>query len=255
MFALLSVDSLCIFSTVCAKPHSSKRLQKRNAFRNMAPQLHYSLNALFLPMGEGMTRRVLVLVFFAVSLGTLLAHAGPVIEISEPPCLDTDMQVHNLDNGFHFPTIGGGGQFGFCNKTDEDWHRLLIAIHTTVSADTVTCLHGAFLACNVFSNENDPGFVYVLFDGVSEGFLPFVPASPGVPINERFTVNLDCQQIRSCTPVPDGTGAWTDDTVGFGYANFNSTTLPTPSLPEPGTLALLSIGAVAIGYILKKRRL
>jgi hypothetical protein len=199
-----------------------------------------------------MTRCVLA-IFFALSLGTLLAHAGPVIEISEPPCTSTDTLVTSLNNGFQFSPINGGGVFGFCNETDTNWTRLLLAISTSVT-DTVTCIPGAFLSCASFTDPNHPGFIYVFFDGVSAGLPPFVPPHPGVPDGSRFEVNLDCQNVRGCTPVPDGTGAWTGDTIGFGYANFDpNDPLPTPSpVPEPATLGLVSAG-VAVGFFRRKR--
>ncbi len=196
-----------------------------------------------------MARRLLLL-FFVLAL--TVAASATRIQISEPPCTpnDTDVPASAINNFGPFVPINGGGQFGFCNKTGQDWTSILIAIRTSLDISQIECVPGAFLACIKSTTPAAPGVDYLYFLGTPgnpQFGIPFF----GVKNNERFTVNLDCAPGDICLDPP----LWPDDTVIYGYGNIPITApfpIPPASTPEPATLALLSTG-LAAGIWRRKR--
>jgi hypothetical protein len=174
------------------------------------------------------------------------------IQISEPQCTPGDIDVPpSPDNSFGFIPVNGGGVFGFCNQTGQDWTSLLIAVRTTVSINNIVCdPSNAFAACFKATDPQAPGVDYLFFLGTAgrPPIFPFV----GVRNNERFTIDLNCNPGDICSTPPD----WPDGTEFFGYGNFNlDNPLPIPpsSTPEPASLTLLGAG-IAAAFWRKKAR-
>src|SRR6202795_3814796 len=113
-----------------------------------------------------MVRRF-VLLLFLISL--TVAASATRIQISEPQCQPGDTDVTQMSNGFSITPINGGGTFGFCNHTGQDWAALLIALRTTVGPDQIDCSTSAFESCTKTTNPNVPGVVYAFFSGVTTG--------------------------------------------------------------------------------------
>jgi hypothetical protein len=176
------------------------------------------------------------------------------IQISEPQCQpgDTDVFASPLNNFGPIQPVNGGGEFGFCNRTGQDWTSILIAVQTTVPLANIVCdPSNAFLACLKATSPDVPNLDYLYFVGLAENPpFPFV----GIRNNERFTISLDCDPSApgGCSTPPD----WPEGTTFWGYGNFplGQQPLPNPlSTPEPASLALLGAGIAAVLWRKKAR--
>jgi len=219
--------------------------------------------------------------FLMVLIASISASAAQ-IRVDNPSCNDPKFandpvtNVYNLNNGFSFevtPQTGGQPVFYFCNKTDEAWTSLLLAIHTSLSPSDVNCATSgaavgtpAFQYCSITNPEN--GLLYANFTNTS----PFNSPNnfdnkhknkgdddgeggddnkyPGVGIGDIFIIDLTCINKRSpACQVPN----WNPGDGGNGYANYDpSNGYPVPS-PEPATLALVASG-IAVTAMRRKRR-
>lgn len=193
-----------------------------------------------------MVRLFLVTVAFVV-FGTALSYANtydPRIGVGEPSCQEGDQIV--TSNTFSATTDGnGGGQFFFCNESGSNWQNLYFLAQTNIAPTDVTCDPGAFVFCTAFTNPAAPGFLYIEFAGVAGVAPPICPnACPGVPNNEEFFVDFNCNGLQGCFP-------WTPNLQFTAVANSNGIPLPAP---EPATAAFIATSLVTGGAIKLRRR-
>lgn len=125
---------------------------------------------------------------------------------------------------FTVPEKGRGNLF-FTNASGKNWTSLRL-IEKGVPASAITCAQNLFLSCTVTTLEN--GAVEILLAGV-KGHNP----KDGIPAGSNFAIGFVCVD-KNC---------WPGGLQFQGHAT---------AAPEPGTLALLGTGLVAI-YSRRKR--
>lgn len=201
--------------------------------------------------------RLLLVTMVLVVFGSALSYADtydPRIGVGEPSCQGSDQIV--TSNTFSATTDGnGGGQFFFCNESGNDWQNLYFfanvgtlsdGVTPTITPAEVTCDPGAFVFCQAFTNPAaPPGFLYIEFAGVAGIAPPICPnACPGVPNNEEFFVDFNCDGVQGCNP-------WIPNLQFTAVANSNGVPIPAP---EPASMAFIATSLVTAGAIKLRRR-
>lgn len=211
-----------------------------------------------------MSKRWSGIVLFIVMVWGLSAFAGPQIGIGDPDCSSwnkyastygaiTDVKAG--DTLTITPNKNGGGFFGFCNSTGNDWTSIDIKFYTT-TLQPPDALHpdwGVNCTADIFQfcDQSKDGNIYDLFfHGVDGSYK-------GVRHDFLMTVNLftNCDpsaDTEATTCQDDGTGGWRGITL-LGGANENAPIPQAPAVPEPATIALVGSGAMAVWRRRKKR--
>ena len=136
-------------------------------------------------------------------------------------CPPTGCQAVGLTFSFMSPESGHGKLF-FTNDSGENWHSLAL-IEKGVPASAVTCTQSLFLSCTVKTLNN--GATEILLSGVAgKGDNPH----NGILNGQNFAIGFKCDGKNNCWPE--------------GGILFNA----RANVPEPGTIALLTSGLVAI---------
>lgn len=199
-----------------------------------------------------MKTRWAVLIFVVVLFGSLSAFAGPTIIIGDPSCSSWNTSngpikdVTNL-NSFSFSTNDiGGGYFGFCNKTGQQWTSVDFKFLSN-SLPTIFCNSDVYQHCDITAITG--GFDILFHDPVN----PNSNSDPGgIPDGHFLAINMNSPS-STCTPSAtnpcNGNGGdWPDDLTVYGGTN-QSATIPTP---EPATAILLTSGTAALWF--RRRR-
>ncbi len=126
---------------------------------------------------------------------------------------------------FTIPKTGKGFLY-FTNTSGVNWTSLTL-IENGVPAADITCAQGLFLNCTTKTLHN--GSVEILLSGVRSGSHIAQNARIGILNGQTFEIGFECV-AQSC---------WTNGgSTVIGHANM--------TVPEPGTVALMVTGMVAI---------
>jgi hypothetical protein len=131
-----------------------------------------------------------------------------------------------LNFSFSVPA-GGAGDLFFTNDSGKNWTSLKL-IETGIPAADITCHSNLFLSCKTETLKN--GEVEILLSGV-KGKADW--ADHGIVNGQSFEMAFSCK--GGCWVGPNGSPI-----------SFNAHAGTGSSVPEPGTVALLATGLVAL---------